>query len=451
MAKEQKDKTEPKKKARAVPMPTFDAPVTQGVVDRNRSRSVKSLVQSGIARDRSREELFVKWADRVRIEATLAELSAAPKKKILSQANALLGNGQPAIACSTIYEDREGHPILAYYATRTVDRERSSPRVLTLEEQYSAEGRTQESIDELVRGGQHHTSYDGIPPALCEEYRTQVQALCAGTPPKLSKTEKRHPDDDKVVHTVQGEALPGGKYTAYMDDKGKVVEAAGVHHLVHCWKATGQKKLSVSKCVRDTSHMYLMLPNYYSSTTRLAAMLGEKLKSLWPEFYDLYERSFKAGVTIKEDPGPFLARAIVYKVQIGTHVDKSDAGPSVCFPCGDWVSGGELVVPQLGAKFAYKSGDIVILYAAKLYHQVAPWRCAPLDLSSKVTPGRIGNVFFSPANSVKELKDKEEGWAMRTGLGILPENAIYEPSKVIGDGPPRKKRKVEGESAATDS
>ena len=51
----------------------------------------------------------------------------------------------------------------------------------------------------------------------------------------------------------------------------------------------------------------------------------------------------------EEDPGPFLRRAIIFKLQGKLHKDGRDAGPSVSFGVGDY-EGGEIYFPQLGAK-----------------------------------------------------------------------------------------------------
>ena len=53
---------------------------------------------------------------------------------------------------------------------------------------------------------------------------------------------------------------------------------------------------------------------------------------------------------MKEDKGPWLGRALIYKLQGSLHVDEKDIGPTVSFPCGNY-SGGEMLVPQFKGKF----------------------------------------------------------------------------------------------------
>ena len=66
----------------------------------------------------------------------------------------------------------------------------------------------------------------------------------------------------------------------------------------------------------------------------------------------MYEDAFRAGVWLQDDPGPFLGRAIVYKLQSKIHRDKHDYGPSVSFPVGQF-TGGEMCFPQLKTKLQF--------------------------------------------------------------------------------------------------
>jgi hypothetical protein len=72
-------------------------------------------------------------------------------------------------------------------------------------------------------------------------------------------------------------------------------------------------------------------------------------EAAFPQLYQQYKAAFEAGVWIQEDPGPFIGRAIIYKLQSKLHRDKNDAGPSASFPVG-YFDGGEMLFPQLGTK-----------------------------------------------------------------------------------------------------
>lgn len=89
---------------------------------------------------------------------------------------------------------------------------------------------------------------------------------------------------------------------------------------------------------------------FYQATEAVARTLAIMFETLLPEEYLRYKTAFDAGVWMEEDPGPWLGRAIVYKLQVSLHHDKNDEGPSACFPCGRF-TGGALKIPQLNAKF----------------------------------------------------------------------------------------------------
>jgi hypothetical protein len=88
---------------------------------------------------------------------------------------------------------------------------------------------------------------------------------------------------------------------------------------------------------------------YYCATKYVAKRLGVMFKVLMPGCYAKYKAAFKAGVWHREDPGPWLGRAIVYKLQVALHKDREDGGPAISFPVGSY-SGGEMLIPELKAK-----------------------------------------------------------------------------------------------------
>jgi hypothetical protein len=94
------------------------------------------------------------------------------------------------------------------------------------------------------------------------------------------------------------------------------------------------------------------IKGYYKATEMLAKHLAVWFEVLMPECYARYKDAFDAGVWMEEDPGPWLGRAIVYKLQVALHKDVHDGGPTASFPVG-YFSGGEMLIPQLKAKLAY--------------------------------------------------------------------------------------------------
>ncbi|KAH9917120.1 uncharacterized protein BXZ73DRAFT_6435, partial [Epithele typhae] len=124
----------------------------------------------------------------------------------------------------------------------------------------------------------------------------------------------------------------------------------------------------------------------------------------FPEVFEQYQDAFLAGAWFEaNDPGPWLNRAVVWKLDVGLHYDGGDGGPTVTFPVGFFI-GGHMQVPQLGnAVFEYLAGHVLIMYAGKIAHKVTPWVPAKevqrfdgtwCKLPSCLTPGRISGVYF---------------------------------------------------------
>jgi hypothetical protein len=65
---------------------------------------------------------------------------------------------------------------------------------------------------------------------------------------------------------------------------------------------------------------------YYHGTNRVAIYLDAMFAVSFPEIHDKYQEAFAAGRWIAEDHGPWLGRAIVYKLQVKPHRDGLDGG-----------------------------------------------------------------------------------------------------------------------------
>lgn len=167
----------------------------------------------------------------------------------------------------------------------------------------------------------------------------------------------------------------------------------------------------------------------------MAAIIGQALKATFPDFYKDYMKPFEAGVFFRHDPGPFLARALIYKLQGRLHKDRHDKGPSISFGVGDY-RGGEMILPQLGLKllcvtlfftllstykiYRYSPGDLAIFYSSEIFHKVIQFTPIEQSVSAQrqdIMPGRIGTVFFFPKASYDILQDKPPGWGHQTAFG----------------------------------
>jgi hypothetical protein len=91
------------------------------------------------------------------------------------------------------------------------------------------------------------------------------------------------------------------------------------------------------------------LAHYYQASIPVASFLSTCFKVAYPDYFSTYSDAFKAGVWIDSDPGPWIGRVIVWKLQVLTHQDGLDDGPTAIFNCGRY-RGGELYLPDLGLK-----------------------------------------------------------------------------------------------------
>ncbi|TEB17147.1 hypothetical protein FA13DRAFT_1650302 [Coprinellus micaceus] len=197
-------------------------------------------------------------------------------------------------------------------------------------------------------------------------------------------------------------------------------ERAGVTHLVHAWIQQGHPKglLYPSRDMSRTSTGYLSVSNYYLETEATAREVGDRLEAAYPLYFKKYSQAFAAGVANVLDPGPYIGRALVWKMQVKVHQDGLDEGPAATFPCG-YYSGGYLYIPQLGLKLSYRPGDLAIFMAGHLYHAVDEWAPTAVPSGAGVTPGRVSSVFFFPRHSFTKLEGRPRFWNMRTLTGSL--------------------------------
>ncbi|KAJ7074605.1 hypothetical protein C8F01DRAFT_934676, partial [Mycena amicta] len=158
---------------------------------------------------------------------------------------------------------------------------------------------------------------------------------------------------------------------------------------------------------------------YYDRTRDYAQLAGACTQVFYPKWYDIYQKAFAAGQYELRDPGPFLGRALVWKLQVTLHRDGLDIGPTLIASNG-YYEGGSLLGPDVESKFSYQRGEIVLGYFGSLYHSLEKWYPTPLpqDLGEhRVTSGRMSHVFFSPAKSLAVLESKPPNWNVSTSGG----------------------------------
>lgn len=82
----------------------------------------------------------------------------------------------------------------------------------------------------------------------------------------------------------------------------------------------------------------------------IVKILAVWLKAFWPEVHERFTEKFAAGKTLDGDPGPWFARALLYKMQLAIHYDQNDTGITASFCCGS-ADNAYFELPQLGALF----------------------------------------------------------------------------------------------------
>lgn len=224
-------------------------------------------------------------------------------------------------------------------------------------------------------------------------------------------------------------------------------EHIGIVHLVHGWIMRGQVKnacilhlyarhatlildvqgLYISSDIPTSSSSLAATGSYYFLTQSVARALDAMFLAVFPEKHAQYKEAFEAGVWFQHDPGPFLGRAVIYKLQGRLHKDCHDLGPSASFGVGQY-TGGEMLIPQFPSKFSYDPGHVCIFFSSTLYHKVAhfsPTLQTVEHKKSNLTPGRIGSVFFFPQESYQILNGKPANWGLETSFGRM-ENIFRE-------------------------
>jgi hypothetical protein len=71
--------------------------------------------------------------------------------------------------------------------------------------------------------------------------------------------------------------------------------------------------------------------------------------------------------------------------------------------------------------FSYKKGHICFFESQDIFHYVAKFGFPPYYSDrDKVTPGRIGSVFFSAKLPKEKLEEKPKNWAVDEWFGQHP-------------------------------
>ena len=182
--------------------------------------------------------------------------------------------------------------------------------------------------------------------------------------------------------------------------------------------------------------IHLAIENYYIASSPVTQILAEYFKVLFPNAYKKFKAAFNAGQWVKGDPGPWLGRALIFKLQGSLHVDDKDEGPSLLplWTLQGWPQDCAPMAHQIQVSFfsfslflryklicwflSYTKGHVCFFESADVWHYVTRFTFPTYESAHhNTTPGRIGSVFFSPQLSLKHFEGKPKGWADDTKFG----------------------------------
>ncbi|KAF5313363.1 hypothetical protein D9611_008590 [Ephemerocybe angulata] len=251
------------------------------------------------------------------------------------------------------------------------------------------------------------TYHDGF---TIKRYHTVMQGVSSLVTPVANARDIRHPADAFMAYPEGREGV---------DEGSSAHESAGVKHFVHGWPMQGHPHgvLYPSGDMVKGSFAALTASHYFEATKPLSYAVRARFKMCFPQYFEKYDKAFKAGQFNFSDPGPFLGRALVWKLQVNVHQDGLDDGPAGILPSG-YFDGGELYLPDLKLKLSYRPRDLVFLMAGHLFHAMGRW--SPRDGGDDLSPGRAGTVFFFPKASFERLEGKPPRWNIDTVSGRLP-------------------------------
>ncbi|KAG6818863.1 hypothetical protein H0H93_000793 [Arthromyces matolae] len=364
------------------------------------------------ARRKARD--FLLHAPKFHTDWRYEDLSQGDEKEMKVIAQSLESVDVPSIPFSAQFFDVDYKPIFYYLGERPASSTPAEIVPLTP---------AQLSLHHLLYLSTEDRIFDGLSDKMCKRYHEATQTLASAVHPVIPKNDKRVPapgsnEDIRV--------MPYHIYDPATEQFRLADERCGTYHLVHGWKQKTRphQGLYLSSEHSRSGRGMATIRNYYEATSTLAKVLGCYFEALFPEYYVKFQKAFEAGVWAREDPGPWLGRAVVYKLQVTFHKDQRDFGPVASFPIGYFL-GGDMIVPALKVKFTQVSplsrDHNTLLIIAKLYHTVAQWTPMGMTEGDILTPGRIGNVFFTPEASYEILKDQDPGWASRTAHGYAPD------------------------------
>ncbi|KAJ3476324.1 hypothetical protein NLI96_g11237 [Meripilus lineatus] len=171
------------------------------------------------------------------------------------------------------------------------------------------------------------------------------------------------------------------QYMTYIDENGdEQVESKGLRHDNQYWAERGHPDRvgpSAALLGKSREEKYSIVGLTHSDGL-IQDHLSRLLKGVWPGEFKQLKKAFDRG-NWACDNGAF--------------------------------TGGEAVLPDLGLKFRYAPGDILIFFSDALYHSILPWTPSVKAKDDFLSPGRVSWVFNTHRDILKKfLGDDWEKW-----------------------------------------
>ncbi|KAF8235452.1 hypothetical protein L208DRAFT_1376516 [Tricholoma matsutake] len=155
--------------------------------------------------------------------------------------------------------------------------------------------------------------HDGLHGDTLKLYHEATQMLCSCVHPKFEKDQRYNTKPKELLdpclmhYQIQSNQAAGTS---------EAEERKGVLHLVQGWiqQKQPEKGLFLSS---EFTHSGIGLGGiwcWYHATRPITLVLATIFKELFPKEYEEFKAAFEAGVWLEDDPGPWLGRAIIYKV-----------------------------------------------------------------------------------------------------------------------------------------
>ncbi|THU80049.1 hypothetical protein K435DRAFT_611608, partial [Dendrothele bispora CBS 962.96] len=151
--------------------------------------------------------------------------------------------------------------------------------------------------------------------------------------------------------------------------------------------------------------------------------LSKMFEKEFPQEFKAYRKAHKAARWCLHDPGPYIGKAIVWKLSSAAHLDEDDGCLTVTYPMGSF-TGGNMDIYDLHARLLYDAGYVILGFTDFLFHRVSCWKIGSPDAktlefmkATGVTPGRIRIVSFFSINTFNQVRNKESNWGLNTLWG----------------------------------